>query len=283
MELYQLEYFRALCKFGSYTEAAVHLNVTQPAITQAIKKLEQELNLPLIERKGKHFVLTEMGQSLLLRTETILTEIENIYLEMQEYANTEREAIRLGLPLTMCKNPIDTLSEQFLPAHPNIDILPTYLSAIMLIDALERGEVDIGIIPHELATTSLQYCSLGKVEFKACFPKGHPLLQEDTITPDRLSSVQLLLSKKKGGVSQCIQTYFNTFGIELLSFTSGDLLPQTIKYLVAHNFGVAFLSAHAAEDSDRIGQPFSHTAYVYPFGHCLEKIKIFDKGPATAD
>ena len=64
MELYQLEYFRVLCKYGSYTSASQELNVSQPAISMAIRKLEDECGGDIINRDSKNFALTPKGEVL---------------------------------------------------------------------------------------------------------------------------------------------------------------------------------------------------------------------------
>ncbi|MBE6017611.1 MAG: LysR family transcriptional regulator, partial [Lachnospiraceae bacterium] len=65
MELYQLDFFRILCKHGNFTSASDELNVTQPAVSTAVKKLEEELGKPLIDRNDKGFALTRAGEIVL--------------------------------------------------------------------------------------------------------------------------------------------------------------------------------------------------------------------------
>ena len=98
MELRQLEYFQMASKLQNITRAAERLNVSQPNITVAIKKLEAELGIQLFDRSQKQLVLTPEGRVFLNRIELALRNIQDAILEVNDYKSLQRGTIKIGIP-----------------------------------------------------------------------------------------------------------------------------------------------------------------------------------------
>ena len=97
MELQKLKYFYTVAKFQHMTKASEYLSLAQPALSQAIKSLEQELDVPLFAKKGRNIVLTPYGEYLMSRLETILPEIEGIPSELKKLKGEVTKTIRLNI------------------------------------------------------------------------------------------------------------------------------------------------------------------------------------------
>lgn len=97
MELQKLRYFYTVAKFGHVTRAAESLHVAQPALTQAIRSLERELGVPLLEKRGRNIALTECGVLLQARLEKLLPELDAIPNELQQLAHRVNKTVRLNL------------------------------------------------------------------------------------------------------------------------------------------------------------------------------------------
>lgn len=97
MELQKLKYFYTVAKFQHMTKASEYLSLAQPALSQAIKSLEQELEVPLFSKKGRNIVLTPYGEYLMTRLETILPEIEGIPSELKRLKGEVTKTIRLNI------------------------------------------------------------------------------------------------------------------------------------------------------------------------------------------
>lgn len=97
MELQKLRYFHTAAKLQHMTRAAETLNIAQPALTQAIKSLERELGVALFARKGRNIVLTECGEFLKKRLDTLLPELDRIPAEMEQMKNRENNTIKLNI------------------------------------------------------------------------------------------------------------------------------------------------------------------------------------------
>lgn len=97
MELQKLKYFYTAARLQHMTRAAEALCIAQPALTQAIKSLEKELDVPLFARQGRNIVLTECGEFLKSRLDTILPELDGLPAELEQIKNRESGTIRLNL------------------------------------------------------------------------------------------------------------------------------------------------------------------------------------------
>nr|WP_145401796.1 LysR family transcriptional regulator [Paenibacillus xylanexedens] len=96
MELYQLKTFIEIARTGNLTEAAAHLNTSQPAASAHIKALEKEVGFPLFYRTSKGMTITEKGSKILLEAQKILTSLDDFYLKASDL-KAESDTIRIGL------------------------------------------------------------------------------------------------------------------------------------------------------------------------------------------
>lgn len=97
MELTKLRYFYEVAKSGHVTKAAENISIAQPALTQAIKSLERELDVPLLERKGRNIALTEYGAHLKSRLDQILPQIDVLPQELLDMKQQTRRTVRLNI------------------------------------------------------------------------------------------------------------------------------------------------------------------------------------------
>jgi len=97
MELHKLKYFYIVAKFEHMTRAAEYLSIAQPALSQAIKSLEQELSVELFYKKGRNIVLTPFGEHLYKKLEILLPQIDSIPEELQRLKGEVTKTVRLNI------------------------------------------------------------------------------------------------------------------------------------------------------------------------------------------
>lgn len=97
MELQKLRYFYTVAQFQHVTRAAEHINIAQPALTQAIKSLEGELGVELFAKKGRNIVLTEYGEFLRGRLEVLLPEIDGLAGEIEQMKSRVQSTVKLNI------------------------------------------------------------------------------------------------------------------------------------------------------------------------------------------
>ena len=98
MEIRQLEYFCTLAHLENFTRTAEALHVSQPSVTKAIKSLESEIGLMLVDRRQKRVSLTMEGRAFLLHAEEIMQAVERAEQDMLRFRPDARRTVHFGLP-----------------------------------------------------------------------------------------------------------------------------------------------------------------------------------------
>ncbi len=132
MELRQLEYFLMVSKVNSFTRAAERLYVSQPAVTNAIRSLEDELGVQLFDRNQKQAFLTSEGQVFCKHVENIMRGVSKTIFEINELKNLNNGTLTLALTPIAGMGPIPQLLEKFRTKYPNIRISKFLLLKKML-------------------------------------------------------------------------------------------------------------------------------------------------------
>ena len=145
MDLRQLEYFAAVARHRHFTRAAEELYVTQPALSQQVRRLEREIGLELLKRTSSGVELTPAGQELLTRAEAILADVGRARAAMDEHAGVTRGFVRLATaPGELLRLPAELAA--FHAAHPGMRIALRHGSAREVLEALRRGAADLALL-----------------------------------------------------------------------------------------------------------------------------------------
>lgn len=243
MELYQLEYFRVLCKYGSYTSASQELSVSQPTISMAVKKLEEECGGDIIDRTRKTFTLTKKGETLLAWAVVIHNDVENMLQAIGAFSTRQRDILRLTFPLPLCPDLMSDVIPAFGQHHSDVamHIIQAGHSAIAL--NLMNGSADLGVLCKDMLTTALDCKPYKDLEYWACFSPTHRFNEYETITPEMLIGETIILSKGENSISKAIQEYFQPLN-QKPKIVLEDVFPDDIWKLAQQGKGIAFVPKH---------------------------------------
>lgn len=146
MDLRQLRYFVAIVEHGSFSKAANQLRVAQPALSQHLRHMEEELGVTLLHRGTRGVLPTEAGERLLQRAKSILTE----FGELRDTVRGEKSApvgeVRFGMPGTVSELLSVPLIEAAQLRYPSVRIRIAEAMSGYILDWLRRGEVDLAMI-----------------------------------------------------------------------------------------------------------------------------------------
>src|SRR3954469_19092346 len=145
MELRQLEYFAAVARHRHFTRAAEALYVTQPALSQQIRRLEAELGLALFRRTSKGVELTPAGADLLVHAEKVLAEVAAARAEMDRHTGVSRGVARVAATAADAPRLPEALAS-FHTEHPGIQIALRQGSAGEGVGGVRRGAVDVAVL-----------------------------------------------------------------------------------------------------------------------------------------
>lgn len=147
VELRHLRYFLAIVDAGGFTAAARQLHLAQPALSQQIRALEDELGVRLIERGARTRGLTEAGAQLAVHARRILLDAEAAVEEMAAHAGARRGTVRFGSALqSLTEGRLPRLLAEFHRRHPDVRVAFREAHTAPLLDDLAAGQLDLALI-----------------------------------------------------------------------------------------------------------------------------------------
>lgn len=140
-----LRYFSAVVQFGSYSEAAAHLGISQPAVSRQVLELERSLGTRLLRREGRDLSMTETGAALYDKAQKILSEIDSIPESLGMATLVPRGRIAVGLSTALAEYLMPRVMETFVHKYPQVEVrlLQSYSSD--LVQMLVAGRLDIAV------------------------------------------------------------------------------------------------------------------------------------------
>lgn len=247
VEFRQLEYFIQICKEGSFTKAAEVLMVSQPTLSQQIRLLEQEFDIPLFDRVGRGIEINEAGKILFEKGIAVMQLIEESRKETYDLKNIERNDLVIGI----LPGDLTYLMPRFSKFHelyPNIS-----LKFVDLEDStgqLLQNKIDIGISTDLKSNKHIESIHLFNEELVLVVSEDHPWAEKLVIPFRELENLQTVLFVKDTKLLNRLNDYTKIKGISLqpnIEATSALML----LYMVHFRVGVTILSLPLVETYNR--------------------------------
>ena len=262
MELRQLEYFQLASRLKNITRAAKRLRVSQPNITVAIKKLESELGIQLFDRSQKQLSLTPEGAVFLSRIEVALRCINDAVIEVNDFKKLQKGIIKIGIPPMMGAYLFPKIFSGFQTIHPGLDVMLFEEGSISIRDMLDRDELDFGIVITSNAAPSLNTLVMAKSQLLVCVGKDSQLANKESISNDDIANSNLILMKEGSYLRQIVHDRLKSANVSTNVVLESSQI-TTIKGLVAHGVGIAFLLDFIVDDAKDIrALPLEEPIYV---------------------
>lgn len=215
LELYRIFYITA--QMGSISKAAKALYTSQPAISQAIKQLEQKLGGAVFYRNARGVSLTVEGEVLYRYIEkgyNLIMDGEGKFAQLKQMASGQ---LRLAVCSAVCKNNLLEYIGQFSESYPQIYLSIKDESSKKIAQLLDMGKIDLGVVnPHDLDCE--RFRKVKSIEAKDCFVVGkrYQTLCEQPISIHQLAQNYPLIMLQKGGNTRAyMDEYFLSNGIVL--------------------------------------------------------------------
>ena len=141
-----LRHFTLVAEHGTFTAAARHAHLTQPALTASIQKLEAQLGGKLFARGPSGATLTAAGEALLPRARAAMAAVEEGRRAVSEVLGLAAGSVRIGAGATVCTYYLPRTLAKFRAKHPNVQLLLRESEPANLLDALEAGDLDLMIL-----------------------------------------------------------------------------------------------------------------------------------------
>ena len=241
LELRQLEYFCNVGKFENFTRAAQELHVSQPSVTKAIKSLEAELQLTLIDRSQKRISLTKEGKIFLEHARKVMKDVDEALQNMQQFKIQKDNVIKFGLPPMVEAYLFPNFFVKFQAEYPNIELdIKEFSDSTEILQKLKDGTLDFGIIFTSNNNKHNLSIKLMSDEFTLCLPKNHKLANKKDVTFTDLKDEKFILQQSGTYQSKKISERCSKCGYSPNVLLCTSQL-KTIKQLVMNEAGISLL------------------------------------------
>ncbi|BDR33961.1 TPA: LysR family transcriptional regulator [Photobacterium damselae] len=262
MDTRLLTYFHALAEAGNFTKAAEKLHIAQPALSVAIKKLEQQLELDLFHRNERKITLTHEGEVLLQHAKIILQQLKDANIAMAELRGLEKGEVRLGVPSMLGSYFFPQILMGFKSRYPNLKLTMVEAGTQSIRKMLVDGELDLGVIINENVPDSLNVEHLLTSQMVAVVSPEHPFAQQNQVNFDDFFQQEMVMFKTGYFHREFIDRVCSDYQLEPKISFETNLLPMILN-IVRHDFAVsALLELVTEHESGVTAVPFATPVYL---------------------
>ncbi|MGX5730683.1 DNA-binding transcriptional regulator OxyR [Pseudoxanthomonas beigongshangi] len=246
MNLRDLKYLVALADHKHFGHAAAACFVSQPTLSTQIKKLEEELGVPLVERAPRKVMLTPAGRDAAERARRIVAEVEQMKEAARRSQDPEAGTVRLGIFPTLGPYLLPHVVPRIRARFPQLELLLVEEKSDVLLSRLREGKLDAGILALPLQDEQLHTEFLFEEPFLLAVPEAHPLAERDSLSLGELSNQQLLLLEDGHCLrEQALDVCRISGANEKSEFRATSL--ETLRQMVAANVGITLLPTLAVK------------------------------------
>src|SRR5436305_2972490 len=248
MELRQLRYLVALADEQHFTRAAAREHIAQPALSQQIRRLEQEVGLALVERTTRRVTVTEAGRTLVARARRILSEVDAANAEMQALAGVRSGHVTVGTMHTMGPVDVSLALAVFHQRHPAVELTVREQSSEELAEMLRDDVLDLAFlsVTERIESHGLGLHQLVSEELVVVLPQHHRLGARGTLRMADLAGEQFISYREGARLRELLTFAARHAGFEpQIKLESNE--SERIRRLVARDMGVAILPRSDAE------------------------------------
>ncbi len=246
MDIQRLRYFLEVARCKNFTRAAENCFISQPSLSQQIKKLEEEVGSALFERGRNRVVLTGMGDAFLRHAEAIMAEVATAEAFVLETKEVVERTLRFGAIPTIAPYLVPEIFQIVQAKHPKIRFELIENETAAVIEALRMGSIDFALLspPFDIEQTHSSLL-LRKDQLLLTLRKDHPLASADKLDAQSLKNERILLLGDTHCLSHQTSALCEEVGIYADTKIKGSQI-DTLLGLIESGFGLSFIPETAA-------------------------------------
>lgn len=251
MNIRSFQYFIAITENSTLSAAANALYISQPALSQQIKKIEEEAGAQLFIRKGHSMTLTPAGEAFLLCSRRILQAYESMQREIKMLSIAEKDTVHMGISPFYSQHYLPKILPPFLQQHPQINVDIVEENSVNLENKLLTGELDFCALPLYPKNDLLEYETIYHERIFLAVPRSHPINSNypvNALAKKIFPSIDLALMKNEPFIGLKKIQKFSTIGLRLCKeagFEPRTICEttnwETVHLMIASGLGVGFV------------------------------------------
>ncbi|PIR38669.1 MAG: DNA-binding transcriptional regulator OxyR [Alphaproteobacteria bacterium CG11_big_fil_rev_8_21_14_0_20_39_49] len=253
MNIRDFQYIISIAKHSHFGKAAEECNVSQPALSMQIQKLESAFGVKIFERNNKHVMVTDIGRKIIERAKNIIDETQRIDELIKIAKDPEAVEIRIGAFPTLAPYFLPVAIPKIIKKFPKLKIFLIEEKTEVLIKKLLAGEIDTAFLatPLPMEIPTIEYSVLFEDEFLLAVPPSHKFAGNKVINRNELSGESLLLMDDGHCLREQALDICSLIGVrEKEQFRATSL--ETLRQMVIANVGITLIPKIAVRENDTL-------------------------------
>ncbi len=276
MQLESLKMFCDVVETGSFSRAAQLNHVTQSAVSQQIRALENRYEQRLLSRSARQVTPTPAGERLFRGCKEILTRFGEVESEIREQASEVSGATTVSTIYSVGLHELQNIQRELLKTHPKVNLRLNYRRSDQVYDDVILGAADLGLVAYPQTRAGVDVIPFREDRLMVVLPPGHALASKAKVTMAAVAALPFIAFDREAPSRKGIDRLFREKGFELHPTMEMDNV-ETIKRAVELGLGVSVLPMptvqHELATGTLVAKPFVEGAYTRPIGILVRKGK----------
>ena len=277
----KIDSFRVFCDVvlhQSFSRGAEINKISQSAATQSVHRLEQQLDVPLIDRSKRPFVLTPEGKICYESFRDIVETYDSLLSRIETLQDRTGGQIKVAAIYSIGLHEMSRFMQNFMKAYPKVKIKLEYLPPQKVYQSVLNAEVDFGVLSYPVASLEISVIPLRSEEMVVVVPTDHPLAKEKMLSMEQLEGADYIAFDRDLMIRKETDQCFRQRGVSVNVVMEFDNI-ETIKQAIEIGLGVSILPAPTVKADVESGKmaavPLFSPKLTRPIGIIYKQHKIF--------
>ena len=277
----KIDSFRVFCDVvlhQSFSRGAEINKISQSAATQSIHRLEQQFDIPLIDRSKRPFALTPEGKICYESFREIVETYDSLLARIESLQDRSGGQIKVAAIYSIGLHEMSRFMQNFMKSYPKVKIKLEFLPPPKVYQSVLNAEVDFGVISYPIPSVEISVIPLRSEEMVVVVPTGHPLAKEKMLTMERLEGVDYIAFDRDLMIRKETDRCFRQRGVSVNVVMEFDNI-ETIKQAIEIGLGISILPAPTVQSDVESGKmvaiPLFSPKLSRPIGIIYKQHKVF--------
>ena len=240
----RLHVFHTVARLLSFTKAAEHLHMTQPAVTFQVRQLEEHFNTRLFDRTHNRISLTVAGDRVYQYADRIFALYGEMENAVRELTGEVSGVLLIGASTTIAEYMLPSLLGDFKSKYPDVNIRLQVANTDHIVSLVENNTIDLGVVEASVSNKNLvvETCRMDKMVL--IVPKGHALANEKSVLIDRVLEFPYICREEGSGTREVMLEHLSAGGIDSCNLNIVMELgsPEAVKGAVQAGMGISIIA-----------------------------------------
>jgi len=281
LNLHHLRVFARVAQEGGFTRAAQSLRLSQPAVSKAVRELERQTGVPLLERAGRATRLTAAGEALYARARELFAVEQSAEEELRALRGLSGGVLRVGASTTVATYLLFPYLARFRQANPRVELQVSSANTRAIARALLERRLDIALVEGPVRHPQIDVVPWREDELVVISSPSHRFASKRSIRLDELAAEPLIVREPGSGTRKVAERALAARGVApTVALQLGST--EAIKQAVAAGLGVAFVSRFAVEEQVTLGRIAAVRVREEAVGRTLTELRLRGRSPGPA-